>query len=108
MPVINGPPTPATSDPRRPDGDLEEHRGPLEGKTLAWIGDGNNVCASFIRAWLVLGLAASTSPVRRPGAGPASTRPRRRAAGPQEWATIPDLRLLASTLVLAGHLGLDG
>jgi ornithine carbamoyltransferase len=29
---------------------FEEHRGPIEGKTIAWIGDGNNVCASFIHA----------------------------------------------------------
>jgi ornithine carbamoyltransferase len=29
---------------------FEEHRGSLAGKTLAWIGDGNNVCASFIQA----------------------------------------------------------
>jgi ornithine carbamoyltransferase len=29
---------------------FEEHRGPLAGKTLAWVGDGNNVCASFIQA----------------------------------------------------------
>jgi ornithine carbamoyltransferase len=29
---------------------FEEHRGPLRGKTLAWVGDGNNVCASFIQA----------------------------------------------------------
>jgi ornithine carbamoyltransferase len=29
---------------------LEEHRGPLMGKTIAWVGDGNNVCASFIEA----------------------------------------------------------
>lgn len=29
---------------------LEEHHGALEGKTIAWIGDGNNVCASFIHA----------------------------------------------------------
>jgi ornithine carbamoyltransferase len=29
---------------------IEEHRGPIAGKTLAWIGDGNNVCASFIHA----------------------------------------------------------
>jgi ornithine carbamoyltransferase len=28
----------------------EEHRGPIAGRTLAWIGDGNNVCASFIHA----------------------------------------------------------
>ena len=29
---------------------LEEHRGPLAGKSIAWVGDGNNVCASFIHA----------------------------------------------------------
>jgi ornithine carbamoyltransferase len=34
---------------------IEEHRGRVEGKTLAWIGDGNNVCASFIHAAPKLG-----------------------------------------------------
>ena len=29
---------------------IEEHRGPLAGLTLAWVGDGNNVCASLIHA----------------------------------------------------------
>ncbi|MGZ6013566.1 MAG: ornithine carbamoyltransferase, partial [Caulobacteraceae bacterium] len=29
---------------------FEEHRGPVAGQRLAWIGDGNNVCASFIHA----------------------------------------------------------
>jgi ornithine carbamoyltransferase len=29
---------------------LEEHRGPLAGKVIAWVGDGNNVCSSFIQA----------------------------------------------------------
>ena len=28
----------------------EEHRGPIQGKTVAWIGDGSNVCNSFISA----------------------------------------------------------
>jgi ornithine carbamoyltransferase len=51
IPVING-----LSDAGHPCqllADLltfEEHRGPLAGKTLAWIGDGNNMCASFIQA----------------------------------------------------------
>jgi len=51
IPVING-----LSDAGHPCqiiADLmtfEEHRGPLEGKTLAWVGDGNNMCASFIQA----------------------------------------------------------
>ena len=29
---------------------FEEHRGPVAGKTLAWVGDGNNMCSSFIQA----------------------------------------------------------
>ncbi|MET0295178.1 MAG: ornithine carbamoyltransferase [Phenylobacterium sp.] len=34
---------------------IEEHRGPIAGKTLAWVGDGNNVCSSFIHAAPKLG-----------------------------------------------------
>ncbi len=51
VPVING-----LSDAGHPCqilADLmtfEERRGSLDGKTLAWVGDGNNVCASFIQA----------------------------------------------------------
>ncbi|MBC7908073.1 MAG: ornithine carbamoyltransferase [Rhodospirillaceae bacterium] len=29
---------------------FEEHRGPLDGKVVAWVGDGNNVAASWIQA----------------------------------------------------------
>jgi ornithine carbamoyltransferase len=29
---------------------IEERLGSVEGKTIAWIGDGNNVCASFVHA----------------------------------------------------------
>ncbi|MDP3853739.1 ornithine carbamoyltransferase [Phenylobacterium sp.] len=56
IPVING-----LSDKGHPCqiiADLmtfEEHRGPVKGKTFAWIGDGNNVCASFIHAAPKLG-----------------------------------------------------
>ena len=28
----------------------EEHRGSINGKRVVWVGDGNNVCASFIHA----------------------------------------------------------
>ncbi|MFC3071126.1 ornithine carbamoyltransferase [Phenylobacterium soli] len=34
---------------------IEERLGPVSGKTLAWVGDGNNVCASFIHAAPKLG-----------------------------------------------------
>jgi ornithine carbamoyltransferase len=56
VPVING-----LSDRGHPCqilADLmtfEEHRGRVEGKTIAWVGDGNNVCASFIHAAPKLG-----------------------------------------------------
>jgi len=51
IPVING--LTDKSHPCQILADLqtiEEHRGNVEGKTLAWVGDGNNVCASFIHA----------------------------------------------------------
>ena len=50
-PVING--LTDRSHPCQILADLqtfEEHRGDVAGKTIAWIGDGNNVCASFIHA----------------------------------------------------------
>ena len=34
---------------------LEEHVGPLQGQTVAWVGDGNNVATSWIEAVAVLG-----------------------------------------------------
>jgi len=55
-PVING--LTDKSHPCQILADLltfEEHRGPVTDKRLAWIGDGNNVCASFIHAAAPLG-----------------------------------------------------
>jgi ornithine carbamoyltransferase len=51
VPVING--LTDRSHPCQVLADLltyEEHRGPVEEGTLAWVGDGNNVCASLIHA----------------------------------------------------------
>jgi ornithine carbamoyltransferase len=51
VPVING--LSDGSHPCQIMADLmtfEERRGSLAGKTLAWVGDGNNVCSSFIHA----------------------------------------------------------
>ncbi len=36
---------------------IEERLGPIAGKTVAWVGDGNNVCASFVHAAGLLGYA---------------------------------------------------
>jgi len=49
VPVING--LSDASHPCQIIADLqtfEEHRGPVTGKTLAWVGDGNNMCATFM------------------------------------------------------------
>jgi len=51
VPVING--LTDRSHPCQILADLqtfEEHRGSVQGRTFAWIGDGNNVCASLIHA----------------------------------------------------------
>jgi len=51
VPLING--LSDASHPCQILGDImtfEEHRGPIAGRTLVWVGDGNNVCASFIHA----------------------------------------------------------
>ena len=56
VPVING--LTDRSHPCQIMADIltfEEHRGPIEGRTIAWVGDGNNVCASFIHAAAVFG-----------------------------------------------------
>jgi len=51
IPVING--LTDESHPCQIMADIltyEEHRGLINGKTVAWIGDGNNVCHSWIHA----------------------------------------------------------
>ena len=51
VPVING--LTNRSHPCQIMADLmtyEEHRGSIEGKKVVWLGDGNNVCASFLHA----------------------------------------------------------
>jgi ornithine carbamoyltransferase len=38
-----------------------EHRGPIRGRTVAWIGDSNNVCNTWLQAAEVLGFKLSVS-----------------------------------------------
>ena len=69
IPVING--LTDKSHPCQILADIltfEEHRGPVAGKTIAWVGDGNNVCASFIHAAPKLGykLNIACPPVYHP------------------------------------------
>ena len=58
---------------------IEEHRGPIAGKTLAWVGDGNNVLTSLVHA----AVAARLRPQRRHAAR-AGARRRRCWTGPQQ------------------------
>jgi ornithine carbamoyltransferase len=56
VPLING--LSDKSHPCQIIADLlafEERCGPVQGKTLAWVGDGNNVCATFIHAAPIFG-----------------------------------------------------
>lgn len=40
---------------------VEQHRGPIRGKTLAWVGDGNNVLTSLIHAAVRLDFALNVA-----------------------------------------------
>jgi len=66
---------------------LEEHFGSVAGKTLAWVGDGNNVCSTYIHAAPVFGFELRV-------ASPAQYRPQAadlaRAAGLQGRITVTD------------------
>ena len=53
---------------------IEEHRGPIRGKTLAWAGDGNNVLTSLVHAAVGLDFALNI-------ATPPELAPRTVAAG---------------------------
>jgi len=69
VPVING--LTDQSHPCQIMADLltiEESVGPVAGKTIAWVGDGNNVCSSFIHAAPKLGfsLQIACPPVYHP------------------------------------------
>ncbi len=58
VPVING--LTEASHPCQLMADImtfEEHRGPIAGRTLAWLGDGNNVARSWVQAAVRFGFS---------------------------------------------------
>lgn len=58
VPVING--LTEASHPCQLMADVmtfEEHRGPIAGRVLAWLGDGNNVCRSWVHAAVRFGFS---------------------------------------------------
>lgn len=74
VPVVNG-----LSDAAHPCQVLadiltfEEHRGRIEGRKVAWIGDANNVCLSWVAAAKLLGFSLHVASPRRYGLDPALT-----------------------------------
>ena len=88
VPVING-----LSDRGHPCqimADLmtfEEHRGSLAGRTLAWVGDGNNVCPSFIQATSKFGFKLN---IAAPNAYRPDRRDLTRAAAAQGRVEVTD------------------
>jgi len=62
VPVING--LTEASHPCQLMADImtfEEHRGPITGQKIAWVGDGNNVCRSWIQAAVRFGFQLNVS-----------------------------------------------
>jgi ornithine carbamoyltransferase len=97
VPVING----LTNEyhPCQVMGDVftyTEHRGPISGKTVAWIGDSNNVCNSWMKAAAIFNfnLHVSTPPgyeVEAERAGAYGTKHFEHFADPMEAVRGADL-----------------
>jgi ornithine carbamoyltransferase len=62
VPVVNG--LTDASHPCQIMADMltvEEHRGPVRGKTMAWVGDGNNVLVSLVHAAVKLNFSLNVA-----------------------------------------------
>jgi ornithine carbamoyltransferase len=89
IPIING--LTKRSHPCQVVADImtfEEHKGPIRGRTIAWSGDTNNVCASWIHAAPKFGF-------------------RFKIAAPKELSAGPDLREWAEAQAADVHFGDD-
>jgi ornithine carbamoyltransferase len=51
-----------------------EHRGPIGGKTVAWVGDGNNMCNTWIQAALIFDFKLKVATPSGYGVDPARAR----------------------------------
>jgi len=89
VPVVNG--LTASSHPCQLLADvmtIEEHRGPISGQTVAWVGDGNNVARTFAEAAARFGfsLRMATPEALRPDAALAWARG---AGADVSWTSDP-------------------
>jgi ornithine carbamoyltransferase len=63
-----------------------EHRGSIEGRTVAWIGDGNNMCNTWIQAARIFGFKLRLATPAGYGVPPAGLR----AAGEEHVELVAD------------------
>jgi ornithine carbamoyltransferase len=79
---------------------FEEHRGPIAGQVVAWVGDGNNVARSWIETAARFGftLRLATPPELAP---PAETIAWAKAQGAQiEWTSDPEKAVAGARCVV--------
>ena len=76
---------------------IEEHRGPIAGQTLAWVGDGNNVLTSLVHAAVRLGFALNVATPPELAPEPALL----------EWAALHQGRVQAGHDPVAAVAGVD-
>ena len=101
IPVING--LTAASHPCQLMADVmtfEEHKGPIAGQVVAWVGDGNNVARSWIESAARFGftLRLATPPELAP---PAETVAWARALGATiEWTSDPEVAVAGAACVV--------
>jgi ornithine carbamoyltransferase len=76
---------------------IEEHRGPIRGKTLAWAGDGNNMLTSLVHAAVRLDFALNIATPAELAPAPALVR----------WAEERQAQVRVMTDPVAAVLGAD-
>jgi ornithine carbamoyltransferase len=63
-----------------------EHRGPIDGKTVAWVGDGNNMCNTWIQAARIFGFKLNVATPSGYGVAASHCRD----VGPEHLAVFAD------------------
>ncbi len=91
VPVING--LTRSSHPCQVMADVmtfEEKKGPIRGRTVAWTGDSNNVCTSWIHAAARFGFALRIATPEELAPPPALRKWARESGGEIEFTTNPE------------------
>ncbi len=81
---------------------FEEKKGPIAGATVAWSGDSNNVCASWVHAAATLGLHAARGRAARAGREARRCAPGPRARGGEvSFGDNPDKAVAGADCVVS-------